>query len=350
MSLGPLKRHMHVALNYRCLGGLGSGAVEADDSRMAVAFYSLASMDLYGVIGSKTTEKDREEWVQWIWAQYTRTPDGAGFRGGDSLVLPQSNVSFLKKEVSIHASPNLIMTYAAILSLAILRDDFSKLDKPALLQLVASRQNADGSFSAVPHDTVGDLRVLYTAFVICYLLDDWTCIDVPGALSFINRCRSYEGGYGQSLDQEAHGGTTYCALASLSLCPFVDGTGLNHKDKKTTIRWLSHHQTTGFCGRTGKTPDSCYSFWCGASLKILEASECVDAEANAKFVSECQFQFGGIAKVPDDRPDPLHSYLSIASLALYPPATGDQSWLVQPLVPALNTEESTARWLITHLR
>ncbi|KDN34518.1 hypothetical protein RSAG8_12391, partial [Rhizoctonia solani AG-8 WAC10335] len=179
MSLGPFKRNMHVALNYRCLGGLGSGAMEADDSRMAIAFYSLASMDLYGVATSKPREKDREEWVQWIWAQYTRTPDGAGFRGGDSLALPESN-----KEVSIQTSPNLIMTYAAILSLAILRDDFSKLDKPALLQLIASRQNADGSFSAVPHDTIGDLRVLYTAFVICYLLDDWTRIDVPGALSF----------------------------------------------------------------------------------------------------------------------------------------------------------------------
>ncbi|CAE6517485.1 unnamed protein product [Rhizoctonia solani] len=333
MDLGLLKRNMHIALNYRCLGGLGSGAVEADDSRMAVAFYSLASMDLYGVVNSKSNEKDREEWVQWIWAQYIQTPDAS-----------------LKKEASIQGAPNLIMTYAAILTLAILRDDFSKLDKSALLQFVASRQNADGSFSAAHHHIVGDLRVLYTAFVICYLLDDWTRIDVPGALSFINRCRSYEGGYGQSPDQEAHGGTTYCALASLFLCPLVDGTGLTHRSKRATIRWLSHHQTTGFCGRTGKTPDSCYSFWCGASLKILEAPECVDAEANAAFISECQFQFGGIAKVPDDRPDPLHSYLSIASLALYPPATGDQSWLVRPLAPALNAEESTAEWLISHLR
>ncbi|KAJ1303179.1 hypothetical protein OPQ81_011378 [Rhizoctonia solani] len=345
MSLGPLKRHMHTALNYRCLGGLGSSAVEADDSRMAVAFYSLAAMDLCGVATSKPSEKDREEWVRWIWAQHIQTPDGAGFRGGDSLALPENN-----KDALIQASPNLIMTYAAILSLAILRDDFSKLDRPGLIRFVASRQNADGSFSAVPHDTVGDLRVLYTAFVICFLLDDWSSIDVPGALSFINRCRSYEGGYGQSPGQEAHGGTTYCALASLSLCPFVEGTGLTPKSQRATIRWLAQHQTTGFCGRTGKTPDSCYSFWCGASLKILEASECVDAEANAQFISKCQFQFGGIAKVPDERPDPLHSYLSMAALALYPPATSDNSWLLQPLVPALNAEESTARWLITQLR
>ncbi|KAG8753341.1 hypothetical protein FRC11_007517 [Ceratobasidium sp. 423] len=86
---------MHVALNYRCLGGLGSGAVEADDSRMAVAFYSLAAMDLCGVALSKPSEKDREEWVQWIWEQYIRTPEGAGFRGGDSLALPGNGVCLL---------------------------------------------------------------------------------------------------------------------------------------------------------------------------------------------------------------------------------------------------------------
>ncbi|GAB1520611.1 geranylgeranyl transferase type-1 subunit beta [Rhizoctonia solani] len=312
---------------------------------MAIAFYSLAAMDLYGVVTSKSSEKDRAEWTQWIWAQYTQTAKGTGFRGGDSLVLPKPN-----PKASVQALPSLIMTYAAILSLAILRDDFSKLDKRALLGFVASCQNTDGSFSAIPCDDVGDLRVVYTAFVICYLLDDWTSIDASAALSFIHRCRSYEGGYGQSPGEEAHGGTTYCALASLYLCPLVDGTGLDCKSKKTTIRWLSHHQTTGFCGRTGKTPDSCYSFWCGASLKILEASDCVDVEANAQFISQCQFQFGGIAKVPNERPDPLHSYLSLASLALYPPTTGDDSWRLKPLGAALNAEESTSQWLITHLR
>lgn len=257
----------------------------------------------------------------------------------------------LLKAETLPADPaNLIMTYAAILTLAILRDDFSRLDKVGLRRFVSSCQKSDGSFSAVAREPLGDLRVLYTAFVICYLLDDWSAIDVSAALEFIRRCRTYEGGYGQSPDQEAHGGPTYCALASLSLCPIFEGTGLDAKSRRQTVRWLTQHQTTGFCGRTGKTPDSCYSFWCGASLKLLDAAQCVDAEANARFIAQCQFQFGGIAKVPNERPDPLHSYLSIAGLALYPPATEDNSWLTQPLVPALNAEESTARWAIEHLR
>src|SRR5260370_15832252 len=34
-----------------------------------------------------------------------------------------------------------------------------------------------------------DLRMTYCAFVICALLGDWSCIDLPRALSYIHRCR-----------------------------------------------------------------------------------------------------------------------------------------------------------------
>ena len=34
-----------------------------------------------------------------------------------------------------------------------------------------------------------DLRMTYCAFVVCALLDDWSCIDLPRAISYIHRCR-----------------------------------------------------------------------------------------------------------------------------------------------------------------
>lgn len=36
--------------------------------------------------------------------------------------------------------------------------------------------------------------------------------------------------------------------------------------------------------------------------KILGAEDVVDVDANAAFVARCQFKFGGLAKVPDERP------------------------------------------------
>jgi geranylgeranyl transferase type-1 subunit beta len=41
-------------------------------------------------------------------------------------------------------TPHIIMTYTALLSLAILRDDFSKLDREGLLQFLRACQREDG--------------------------------------------------------------------------------------------------------------------------------------------------------------------------------------------------------------
>jgi len=49
-------------------------------------------------------------------------------------------------ETSEHGAPHVIMTYTALLSLAILRDDFSKLDRPGLITLLRTCQQEDGRF------------------------------------------------------------------------------------------------------------------------------------------------------------------------------------------------------------
>ena len=43
-------------------------------------------------------------------------------------------------------APHVIMTYTALLSLAILRDDFSKLDRSRLITLLYTYQQEDGRF------------------------------------------------------------------------------------------------------------------------------------------------------------------------------------------------------------
>jgi hypothetical protein len=74
----------------------------------------------------------------------------------------------------------------------------------------------------MPAPDDGDLRMTYCAFIICALLDHWTCIDLPCAISYIYRCRmrtppplpidsarvvqTYEGGYGQT----PHGESLRC--------------------------------------------------------------------------------------------------------------------------------------------
>jgi hypothetical protein len=44
-------------------------------------------------------------------------------------------------------------------------------------------------FMTMPGADDADLRMMYCAFVVCALLGDWSCIDLPRALSYIHRCR-----------------------------------------------------------------------------------------------------------------------------------------------------------------
>jgi len=297
---------------------------------------------------------EREAWGSWIWQQQISGSFGTGFRGGPSL----STAGDASQSLSDYDPPHLIMTYTALLSLAILRDDFANLDRPGLIKFLSASQLPNGSFSPVPRSTEADIRPLYCAFSICNMLDDWSGIDVKAAISYIQSCRTYEGGYSQSPDQEASGGTTFCALAALALLPptIHSTTTLTPSELKQTLRWLALKQDStgagGFQGRTEKNTDACYSFWCGATLENLDAGRLVDPDANARFISSCQFKYGGIAKAPNNPSDPYHTYMSLASLAIYPPACAAESevWRLEKMDPALNASEDTAEWARERIR
>lgn len=75
-------------------------------------------------------------------------------------------------------------------------------------------------------------------------------------------------------------------------------------------RWCLMRQDGGFHGRPGKPSDTCYSFWVGATLELLEFLNFSDADRNKAFILNTQDTFvGGLAKFENTRPDPLHTYL-----------------------------------------
>ncbi|KAG2009804.1 geranylgeranyltransferase type I [Coprinopsis cinerea AmutBmut pab1-1] len=354
--LPALFRSGHVNSGKRFLNtGFPASSTDLDGGRLGVAFYSLGTMDLLGALPEQR-ERDREIWTEWLWEQQTEGECGSGFR--PSPFMTGKHPEDVTVPCTKYDSPHVIMTYTALLSLAMLRDDFSKLNRAGIIKFLRNCQRPDGSFSTLPGDGESDLRTLYCAFAISSMLDDWSGIDVERALEFVASCRTYEGGYGQTSFCEAHGGITYIALASIYLAPphLSEKFRLTPAEKERTIRWLMSNQSKcgGFCGRTNKEADACYCFWCGAALKILGASELVDTKAMAEFLASCQFKFGGIAKVPGEHPDPYHTYLSLAAIAMYPPEVdGDvpdsETWKLEPLDPLLNANLSTAAWVRKHV-
>jgi len=357
LHLLPLiERKGHVAHCKRFLAGLPASQITADSSKLAIVFYCLGSLDLLGVLEDETSPKERGSWQNWIWAQQSHGKSGSGFRPSPFMTSKESNCGDRPAEYGDYNKPHIIMTYTAFLSLAMLRDDFSKLDRPGIASFLRSCQRQDGSFSTVPGSIEFDLRTLYCAFAISDMLNDWSGIDIDSAVDFISKCRTYEGGYGQSPCCEAQGGTTYIAVASLALASYATKREyLALTERQLTIRWLlqNQHSSGGFCGRTGKLADTCYCFWCGAALKILGAYELVDSFALANFIGRCQSNFGGIAKSPEEYPDPYHTYLSLAALSMYHiSAPGDdacQSWHFFELNPLLNARTETIAWIRKHV-
>ncbi|KAI9573515.1 terpenoid cyclases protein prenyltransferase [Boletus coccyginus] len=341
-SLAPLATGAHATHCKRCMLGLPSSQVDIDPSKLALAFYCLGSLDLTGQFtneGASTSEK--EGWRQWIWEQQIQGPCGTGFRPGNYMTANEEPTNYSS---SSENSPHIILTYTALLSLAILRDDFSQLDRPGIIKLLHACQGEDGSFSSEPYGGDADVRTTYCAFAISSMLDDWSGVRIEPALRFIAACRSYEGGYGQVPFAEAAGGPTYCALASIFLAG--KGSSLTNSERQQTIRWLTQNQVLsgGYCGRTNKEADACYCFWCGASLSILGAREFVCERSLSKFIASCQFKFGGISKAPKEHPDPYHTYLSLAAVAMYPLSSAERSWKLQPLDPLINANEATSSW------
>lgn len=221
------------------------------------------------------SDKDREEWTEWIWS--LQAPEG-GFVG------------------SPHGATtgHLPSTYTALCCLALLGADMGRLDRAALRRFLRSCQADDGSFAPTP-DTVGvfqnDARMSYCAVVCGTVADAGDAgagpdnaskreaegLDKAKAAAYLRQCQTWEGGFASRPGVvEAQGGMTYCALSSLALLGELGGSELSQLEDEAT-RWLSQRQIGGFQGRPGKLEDVCYSFWCGGALAVsIILEECVE--------------------------------------------------------------------------
>jgi len=303
---------------------------------------------------------------------------GGGFKGSTYLG-PLANASAGDKrpeEPNKDEQPphpydhsHLAMTYVAICTLVTLGDDLSRLHKRAILSTIRSLQKEDGSFVAISSNRCSgtssssasetgdddcDLRFMYLAVTIWYLLtdpcatkketgDEDNYINIPSATSYLLSCVSYDGSIGLTPGREGHGGSAFCGIAALHLMGVLEDV-MAREDmrgwKKDLVRWCVMRQHSlprqrasekersllhGYCevennagmqGRPNKLEDTCYSYWIGGTLHVLAESHLVDGWALREYVLTCQSPYGGFGKVLGAMPDLLHSFYSLAWLAL----------------------------------
>jgi len=160
---------------------------------------------------------------------------------------------------------------------------------------------------------------------ICGIKDS-TIFEKTG--DWILKCQTYEGGFGGTPGNEAHGGYTFCALAALVLL------GESHRcDLKALMRWVANKQLSlegGFAGRTNKLVDGCYSFWQGAVFPVIHA---ILSKANPHMIPLdkwlfnqqalqeyllccCQETLGGMIDKPDRHRDFYHTCYDLSGLSI----------------------------------
>ncbi|CAI7996354.1 Geranylgeranyl transferase type-1 subunit beta [Geodia barretti] len=329
----------------RSLSVLPYSARSLDVNRMTILFFSVCGLDILNSLDTALRPYEREQIIEWIYSQqvlpqHIAGPDACcGFRGGGYLGVPFDSTK--------HSMPvpcdtaHVAMTYTALAVLIMLGDDLSRINRSAISRSLRNLQREDGSFQSMPFCGENDMRFVYSASCVCHILDDWSGIDVEKAVQFIRRSQGYDYGIGQMPHLESHGGSTFCAVASLSLMGRLD-SAFSPEERRGLARWCLRRQVTGFQGRPNKPSDTCYSFWIGASLELLGWFQYVNKEWNRGFLLSTRGKMvGGFAKWPESHPDPLHTCLGLAGLSL----NGEPG--LNSLDPHLTLTRRASEWMDT---
>ncbi|KII84972.1 hypothetical protein PLICRDRAFT_45829 [Plicaturopsis crispa FD-325 SS-3] len=268
-------------------------------------------------------------------------------------------------------SAHLLPTYAAVSALAVVgrpgpNGGWDQIDRQKLYKFLMSVKQPDGSFLVTHHAEV-DVRGTYCLLVVAHLLNLLTPELLEGVPAFIASCQTYEGGFSSASQPyftpdspptllesprpplgEAHGGYTFCALASwVMLQPYLETLPSTaprpHISTKNLLRWLVQMQGVeselgGFKGRTNKLVDGCYSWWVGGSFALLEAlgvhggggvahehgeedwGDIDDTLFNSKALQEYillagQHPAGGLRDKPPKSADAYHTLYCLAGLS-----------------------------------
>eukprot|EP00388_Colpodella_angusta_P012819 GDKJ01032389.1.p1 GENE.GDKJ01032389.1~~GDKJ01032389.1.p1 ORF type:complete len:454 (-),score=68.36 GDKJ01032389.1:54-1415(-) len=171
--------------------------------------------------------------------------------------------------------PHLAATYAAMCALATVggREAYESVDRKLMYKFIKSCKHPLGGFT-MHVDGERDTRAGYCAAAVASLLGivtDELFEDLP---NFVKRSQNWEGGIGGEPGTEAHGGFTYCGLATVGILSDKPWEVL---DLPALLDWTVHRQMGvegGFQGRTNKLVDACYSWWCGSLSPMIHRMMC----------------------------------------------------------------------------
>lgn len=304
-----LDRELHVAWLLRGLMQLPTNFAGLDASRPWFVFWITHSLEMLGAF-------DDEKWAPKVGSFLAHCQDPEGGFGGGPLQLP-------------HLAP----TYAATAALIIAGQEvaYSAANREKTYQFLMRMKSPSGGFM-MHEEGETDMRGTYCAMAVASMLHILTDDLITGVAEYVRRCQTFEGGIAGEEGLEAHGGYSYCGLAALCIIGRADVLDLD-----LFLNWACKRQMPmegGFCGRTNKLVDSCYSFWQGAVFPLLHEAlrqrgedSGVDAmlpDRHLWFTPSplqvyvflaCQHRSGGLRDKPGKSSDFYHTCYALSGVA-----------------------------------
>lgn len=154
--------------------------------RVTIAFFAVCGLDILNSLDLLTDEK-RKEIINWVYRHQVIPKESSelkcgGFQGSSTINISNSDENCGSEK---YKWGHLAMTYTGIAILVTLCDDLSRLDRKAIIEGVAAVQRPDGSFSASVEGNEHDMRFVYCAAAICFMLNDWGTVDKKRMAQYI---------------------------------------------------------------------------------------------------------------------------------------------------------------------
>ncbi|XP_021811003.1 protein farnesyltransferase subunit beta-like isoform X1 [Prunus avium] len=239
-----LKRENHIDYLKGGLRQLPSSFCVLDALRPWVCFWNLHSLAL---LGESVDAQLQNNIIYFL--SLCQDPNG-GYGGGPGQM------------------PHLATTYAAVCSLVTLggHKALSSINRSEMYMFLQQMKHLSGGFRVHDGGEI-DVRACYAAISVASILNILDDELVQNVGNYILSCQTYEGGISAEPGTEAHGGYTFCGVATMIMINQV-----NQLDLPRLIDWLVFQQgkECGFKGRTNKLVDCCYSFWQGGTFALLQ--------------------------------------------------------------------------------
>lgn len=92
---------------------------------------------------------------------------------------------------------HIALTYCALCSLIICGDDLKRVHRSRIIHNLGKYQKKNGCFFSSPGGE-SDMRFIYCASAICYILNDFSSINQEQMINYIMNSLTYEGAFAQN--------------------------------------------------------------------------------------------------------------------------------------------------------